>query len=494
MGLEKTKSRICTELEGMQVEVERAQNMAAAAEKKQKNFDRIIGEWKMKVDDLGAELDSSQKECRNYSTEHFRLKAAYEENIDQLDSVRRENKNLGDEIKDLMDQIGEGGRSYHEVQKNAKRLEIEKEELQAALEEAEAALEQEENKVLRGQLELSQVRQEIDRRISEKEEEFDNTRKCHQRAIDSLQSSLEAEAKGKAEALRMKKKLESDINELEIALDHSNKANSDLQKHIKKLQNDVKDMAARVEEEQRLASEYREQYGIAERRVNSLHGELEESRTLLEQSDRGRRQAEADLADVNEQYQDLYNQHNSLSISKRKIESEYQTMSADLSDMLNDAKASEDKAKKAMVDAARLADELRGEQEQSHNLATQKKSLEAQYKDLQLKLEEAEGMALKSGKRAYGKLEGRIHELEVQFDEEARKHSDASKNLRKAERKIKELSFQGEEDKKNHERMQDLCDKLQLKVKTYKRQIEEAEEIAALNLAKYRKAQGEVEA
>ena len=65
--------------------------------------------------------------------------------------------------------------------------------------------------------------------------------KCHQRAIDSMQASLEAEAKGKAEALRMKKKLESDINELEIALDHSNQANNDLQKHIKKLQVEVKE-------------------------------------------------------------------------------------------------------------------------------------------------------------------------------------------------------------------------------------------------------------
>merc|ERR1719317_1568970 len=144
-----------------------------------------------------------------------------------------------------MDQIGEGGRSMHEVSKNAKRLEIEKEELQAALEEAESALEQEENKVLRGQLELSQVRQEIDRRIQEKEEEFENTRKCHQRALESLQASLEAEAKAKAEALRMKKKLESDINELEVALDNSNKENSDLQKHIKKLTMDYKDMQLR---------------------------------------------------------------------------------------------------------------------------------------------------------------------------------------------------------------------------------------------------------
>ena len=50
-------------------------------------------------------------------------------------------------------------------------------------------------------------------------------------------------------------------------------------------------------------------------------------------------------------------------------------------------------------------------------------------------------------------------------------------------------SFQADEDKKNHTRMQDLVDSLQQKIKTYKRQIDEAEEIAALNLAKYRKCQ-----
>ncbi|XP_050734448.1 myosin heavy chain, muscle-like isoform X2 [Eriocheir sinensis] len=326
LHLEKTKQRLTTDVEDMQVQMERFQALANAAEKKQKNFDRIISEWKLKVDDLAAELDASQKECRNYSTELFRVKAAYEENLEQLDGVRRENKNLADEIKDLMDQIGEGGRSFHEIQKNAKRLEIEKDELQAALEEAEAALEQEENKVLRAQLELSQVRQEIDRRIQEKEEEFDNTRKCHQHALESMQASLEAEAKAKAEALRMKKKLESDINELEIALDHSNKANTDLQKHLKKVQAEMRDLQIRVEEEHRMASEYQEQLGISERRVHALSGELEESRTLLEQSDRGRRQTEAELAEANEQVSELTNQNGSLTIAKRKIENEMQTL------------------------------------------------------------------------------------------------------------------------------------------------------------------------
>lgn len=41
-------------------------------------------------------------------------------------------------------------------------------------------------------------------------------RKNHQRALDSMQASLEAEARGKAESLRLKKKLEADINELEV--------------------------------------------------------------------------------------------------------------------------------------------------------------------------------------------------------------------------------------------------------------------------------------
>ncbi|XP_035909595.1 myosin heavy chain, muscle isoform X18 [Anopheles stephensi] len=493
VALEKTKQRLATEVEDLQLEVDRASSIANAAEKKQKAFDKIIGEWKLKVDDLAAELDASQKECRNYSTELFRLKGAYEEGQEQLEAVRRENKNLADEVKDLLDQIGEGGRNIHEIEKSRKRLEAEKDELQAALEEAEAALEQEENKVLRAQLELSQVRQEIDRRIQEKEEEFENTRKNHQRALDSMQASLEAEAKGKAEALRMKKKLEADINELEIALDHANKANAEAQKNIKRYQQQLKDVQSALEEEQRARDDAREQLGISERRANALQNELEESRTLLEQADRGRRQAEQELSDAHEQLNEVSAQNASIAAAKRKLESELQTLHSDLDELLNEAKNSEEKAKKAMVDAARLADELRAEQDHAQTQEKLRKALEQQIKELQVRLDEAESNALKGGKKAIQKLEQRVRELESELDSEQRRHADAQKNLRKSERRIKELTFQSEEDRKNHERMQDLVDKLQQKIKTYKRQIEEAEEIAALNLAKFRKAQQELE-
>merc|ERR1711899_197761 len=85
--------------------------------------------------------------------------------------------------------------------------------------------------------------------------------------------------------------------------------------------------------------------------------------------------------------------------------------------------------------------------------------------------------------------ETRIRELNSEIDAENRRFADAQKNLRKSERHIQELTYASDEDRKNHERMQALIDELQGRIKSYKKQIEEAEEIAALNLAKFRQTQ-----
>merc|ERR1712088_1160785 len=140
--VEKSKAKVAADMDEMNIALDHAQQMHA------KQFDKVIGEWKTKVDSLTRDLDNSQKETRNASSDLFKVKSAYEETVLQLDEVRRENKALSNEIKDIMDQISEGGRSIHEIDKIRKRLEAEKMELTAALEEAEATLEQEENKVL----------------------------------------------------------------------------------------------------------------------------------------------------------------------------------------------------------------------------------------------------------------------------------------------------------------------------------------------------------
>merc|ERR1719427_5142 len=485
---EKVKHRLDVELEEMQMEYERTHAAAIITEKRARNFDKVVGEWKAKADDLKAELEASQSECRNYNAEVFRLKAGYDETMEQLDVVKRENKNLADEIKDLLEQLGDGGRSIHELDKQRRRLEVEKEELQGALEEAEGALEQEENKLLRASLELGQVRQEIDRRIAEKEEEFENSRKNHARAMDSMQASLESEQRAKAEALRIKKKLEGDINELEIALDHANKANSEAQKAIKRYQGQHREAECAYEEEQRQRQEVVEKATLADRRANALAGEMEEARSLLDSAERGKRQTEAELSESRGAVNEMTSINSRAASDKRAVEGAVHTMHAEIDDMLQQAKNSEEKAKKAMVDAARLADELRAEQDHTNTQSKAKRALETQLSELEQKFADANENAIRGGRAAMAKLETRIRELEVELGNVQAHTGENSKGYQKSERRSKELAFQIEEDK-----MSDLANKLQAKIKTYKKQIEEAEEIAALNLAKFRKAQQELE-
>merc|ERR1712107_604780 len=161
--------------------------------------------------------------------------------------------------------------------------------------------------------------------------------------------------------------------------------------------------------------------------------------------------------------------------SKRKLEGELGQLNADLDEMTNEAKMSEDKAARAMVDAARLADELRCEQELAMNPEKDKKLLEAQCKDAATRADEAEVNALKVGRKAM--IRWRPASASSSPSLTLRTGATlVTKNLRKSERSIKELTFAADEDRKNHERMQALIDQLQGKVKSYKKQIEEAEE------------------
>merc|ERR1719150_964503 len=91
---EKSKGRLATDLDDISMEYERVHAAALITEKRAKNFDKVLGEWQSKAADLAAEIGASQDEGRNYSSELFRLKAAQQESVEQLDVVKRENKNL----------------------------------------------------------------------------------------------------------------------------------------------------------------------------------------------------------------------------------------------------------------------------------------------------------------------------------------------------------------------------------------------------------------
>merc|ERR1712083_203808 len=193
------------------------------------------------------------------------------------------------------------------------------------------------------------------------------------------------------------------------------------------------------------------------------------------------------------QMNDMQSANASLGNMKRKMENDIQQMQADLDNLLGNSKAAEEKAKKAMVDAGRLADELRAEQD---HFTAQEKAVKTTGKvleDLSHRAEDASIQATLGAQQLPVKLEGRAREIELELTRTVQTTAEFHKTITKGERRVKELMFQTDENKNNQDRITELVDKLQQKIKSYKKQIEEAEEIAAINLAKYRKAQQEFE-
>merc|ERR1712223_1302947 len=272
-----------------------------------------------------------------------------------------------------------------------------------------------------------------------------------------------------------------------------NKANNEGQKAIKRYQAQLRDTIQGFEDEARARQQVQEQVGISERKANALAGEVEEARALLDTADRSKRQLEAEISDARNTVNEMGVINSKAMHDKRAVESMIHTLHAEIDDSLGQAKNSEEKAKRAMIDAARLSDELRAEQDHASSEERGKRAMEGQTQDLESRLVDAEANAVKGGRAAMSKMESRIRELEMELGKIQAQTSESSKAFQRAERRVKELQFQQDEDKKNQDRMTELAQKLQQKIKTYKQQIEEAEEIAALNLAKFRKAQQEFE-
>ncbi|KAM9791572.1 myosin-1-like isoform 2-T2 [Syngnathus typhle] len=249
----------------------------------------------------------------------------------------------------------------------------------------------------------------------------------------------------------------------------------------------MKDCQLQLDDSVRANDDLKENIAIVERLNNLIQTELEELRAALEQTERSHKLAEQELLDVSERVQLLHSQNTSLINQKKKLEADTSQLLTEVEDALQECRNAEEKAK-AITDAAMMAEELKKEQDTSAHLERMKKNMEQTIKNLQHRLDEAEQIAMKGGKKQIQKLETRVKELKNEVEMEQKRSSEAVKGVRKYERRIKT-----EEDRKNLACLQDLVDKLQMKVKAYKRATEEAEEQANVHLGKFRKLQHELD-
>lgn len=494
-NLEKQKSRLQSEVEVLIIDLEKANNTARDLQKRVEQLERINLDLKTRLDETIQLYEASQRDLRLKITEIQRLNHELDKTREQKDALARENKKMADDLHDARNTITELTRRLHELEIELRRLENEREELTAAYKEAEAGRKAEEQRSQRLASELNQFRHEAEKRLQEKDEEIEAIRKATSIEIEQLNARVvEAETKLKTEVARIKKKLQIQITELEMSLDAANKTNIDLQKTIKKQSLTLTELQAHYDEVQRQLSVTLDQLSISQRRVQALTAEVEEIRGNYESALRSKRAVEVSLEESIVRVNELTTINVNLASVKSKLEQELAAIAADYDEVTKELRISDERYQRVQVEIKHTVELLHEEQERVVKVEAIRKSLEIEVKNLSVRLEEVEANAIVGGKRIISKLEARIHDIELELDEEKRRHAETIKILRKKERSVKELMIQCEEDQKNITILQETLEKSNQKVGLFKRQLQEQEGVSQQSVTRVRRFQRELEA
>lgn len=494
-NLEKQKTRLASEVEVLIIDLEKSNNTCRELQKSVNTLEKHNVELKSRLDETIILYENSQRDLKNKQADLQRTVHELEKVKDANNQFARENKKLGDDLHEAKSVINDLNRRLHEFELELRRLENERDELTAAYKEAEAGRKAEEQRAQRLNADFNQYRHDAERRIAEKDEEIECIRKQTAIEIEQLNARVvEAETRLKTEVQRIKKKLQIQITELEMSLDVANKTNIDLQKVIKKQSLQLTELQAHYEDIQRQLQQTLDQYGVAQRRLAGLNGELEEVRSHLDSANRAKRTVELQYEEAQTRINELSTHNVNLVSLKSKLEQELSVISADYEEVSKELRISDERYQKVQVELKHTIEMVHEEQERCVRLETIKKSLEVEVKNLSVRLEEVELNAVAGSKRIISKLEARIRDLELELEEEKRRHAETIKILRKKERTVKEVMVQCEEDQKNIALLQEALDKSVSKVNLFKRQLAEQEGMSQQTVTRVRRFQRELEA
>jgi len=326
------------------------------------------------------------------------------------------------------------------------------------------------------------------------DEEIENIRKSGSRSVEELQRTIvEIETKYKSEISRYKKKFETDLRELEIQNETLNRANGELAKANKSLAARVKELELALEDERRNADDVRGQLTTLERKRIALQTELEDVRTLLEASERARKNAEGALAEASTRINELSIQITTISGDRRRFEADLATARAEAEEAVRARREAEDRADRLQLEVNRLLEELRREQDNYKNAESVRKQLEIEIREISVRLEEAESFAQREGKRLVAKLQSRLRDVEAELEAEQRRGRDVVAENRKLARLLQELRAQADEDHRVATELTETVNSYNLKIAVLKRQLLEAEEVVQITMNKYRKAQQQLD-
>ncbi|KAK6057954.1 hypothetical protein COOONC_04478, partial [Cooperia oncophora] len=454
---ENRAQRALAELQALRIEMERR------LQEKEEEMEALRKNMQFEIDRLTAALADAEARMK---AEISRLKKKYQAEIAELEMT-----------------VDNLNRANIEAQKTIKKQSEQLKILQASLEDTQRQLQQVLDQYALAQRKVAALSAELE----EAKTALDNAIRARKQAEIDLE-----EANGRiADLSAINNNLTSIKNKLETEL---STAQADLDEET---QNALRKKDRRIKEVQQLVDEEHKNFVMAQDTADRLQEKLNIQKRQLAEAESV---TMANLQRVRRYQHELEDAEgradqaeSSLHLIRAKHRSSVVTGKAGASKVTKELHAADERANRALADAARAVEQLHEEQEHSMKIDALRKSLEEQVKQLQVQIQEAEAAALLGGKRVIAKLETRIRDLETALDEETRRHKETQNALRKKDRRIKEVQQLVDEEHKNFVMAQDTADRLQEKLNIQKRQLAEAESVTMANLQRVRRYQHELE-
>ncbi|WKX96530.1 hypothetical protein Q1695_012733 [Nippostrongylus brasiliensis] len=457
-------------------------------ERKQRKFDQQLAEEMANTSRAISERDMAQQQARDAETRLLNTVKEMKTLQDGLEAMEKERRMLRLEIDNLASTKDDAGKSAFELEKAKKRLEEELHEAREQIVELEDALQMADDAKTRSDVIFQAAKQDWERQLSAKNDDEEDQRRSLARRLRELEEELTTELRLKNQATSVKKKLESQIATLLEEAEHLRKQNDESSRQVRRAQANAKDAETEAAEARAAMDEALCKARDAEKRLRAAEADVSRLSGDLSSCQAARRKAEADRDDLAEELSAL-NQGGCVGQEEKK---RFEKRITDLEDMLEEEQTSNElvneKLKKAQAQVEQLTSELTLERSLCERADADKMALERVIRELKSQLQEAETSATTRVRTQLATSEAKSQMLEQQLAAEEQEKARLCRQVRRMETRIMEMNVQFEEERRQIDQHRESSERANSRYKAERRRVHELEEELATASTKYREA------
>ncbi|KAK6027880.1 myosin head [Ostertagia ostertagi] len=416
-------------------------------ERKQRKFDQLLAEERATTAKAITDRDLAQQQARDAETRYLNAVKELKDLQGQVDAFEKERRMLRLEVDNLASTKDDAGKSVFELDKARKRLEEELAEAREQIAELEDALQMADDAKTRSDVMHQAAKQEWERQLSQRNDEEEDQRRSLTKRLRELEEELNAEQRFKAQAAASKKKLEAQVVTLQEEIEHLTKQNEEASRQIRRVQLSAKE---------------------AETEGAEARAAMDEAFIL--------RAAEADISRLNGEL-------SSCQLARRKAEAERDDLTEELSALCQGGVVGQEEKKKFEKIIADLQDML--EEEQTSNELQNEKLKKAQAQ-ASFNSFSCSGRRDACSRSQLATAEARAQMLEQQLQAEEQEKARVCRQARRLETRIMEMNVQFEEERRQIEQHRESCERANSRYKAERRRAQELEEEVATANSKYR--------